>query len=75
MGDQLVARPLCLYTNTEKRPHTQTPNIHAFEWDSNPLTRLPRGTGEREFTLRIIYARGEIGIEHQAKVKKRGRLT
>jgi hypothetical protein len=29
-GDQLVARSLYLYTNTEKHTHTQTPNIHAL---------------------------------------------
>jgi hypothetical protein len=30
MGDQLVTRPLYLYTNTEK--HTQTLNMHALSW-------------------------------------------
>jgi hypothetical protein len=29
-GDELVARPLYLYTNTEKRTHTQTLNIHTL---------------------------------------------
>jgi hypothetical protein len=30
VGDQLVAKPLHLYTNTEKRTDTQTLNIHAL---------------------------------------------
>jgi hypothetical protein len=29
-GDQLVARPLYLYINAEKRTHTQILNIHAL---------------------------------------------
>jgi hypothetical protein len=34
VGDQLVARPLYLYTNTEKRIHIhrQTLNMHALSW-------------------------------------------
>jgi hypothetical protein len=41
-GDQLVARPLYLYTNKEKRTHNTNTKHPCPEWDSNPRSRSPR---------------------------------
>jgi hypothetical protein len=41
-GDQLVARPLYLYTNTEKRTHNTNTKHPCPEWDSNIWSRGPR---------------------------------
>jgi hypothetical protein len=63
-GDELVARSLYLYTNTEKRTHNTNTKHPCPEWDSNPRSRRP---GERRHFMPwlaiYLITHLEIGVD------------